>query len=83
MTKTLIKVVLILGAVGPTAMAYLAACGVNPWWLAVALCVYAATLGALAWRLERQRSWSGVALCVAVLVLGAAVVYVTHRRVLR
>jgi membrane protein YdbS with pleckstrin-like domain len=75
--------VLLIGAIGPAAMTSLVLWGVNPWWLAAALLVYAVTLGVLAWRLEKQHSWSGVALCLAVLLLGAAVVYVTHRRFLR
>lgn len=83
MTRTFIKLVLILGALGPTVLASLGAWGVNQWVLVGALFVYVIALGATAWQLEKRRRWTGVALCFAVLVLGILIVYLTHRRLLR
>ncbi|GEM_PF-1950315 len=80
MIRTLIKLIAVIGIVGPTVLACLGAWGINPWILAGAIFVYAVVLGVAAWRLEKRWRWSGVALCVAVLVLGMLVVYLTHRR---
>jgi len=83
MTRTFIKLVLVLGALGPTLLASLSVWGVNQWALAAAIAVYAVALGVAAWRLEKQARWTGVGLCLAVLLLGMLVVYLTHRRFLK
>jgi len=83
MIRSYVKLVLLLGAIGPTVLGCLSARGVNPWWLAAAVALYAALLGAAAWRMEQQKRWSGVALSLTVLVLGMLIAYFTHRRFLR
>ncbi|MBM3858292.1 MAG: hypothetical protein FJ395_01430 [Verrucomicrobia bacterium] len=81
--RTYLKLILVLGALGPTVLSSLNVWGVNQWVLLSALAIYAAALGVTAWRMEKRMRWSGVVLCVAVLVLGMLIVYLTHRRLLR
>ncbi len=81
--RTFIKLIVVLGALGPTVLASLNVWGANQWVLASAIVFYAIALGATAWWLEKQTRWSGVGLCLTVLLLGMLVVYLTHRRVLR
>jgi hypothetical protein len=78
--RTFLKLVVVLGALGPSALAWFSAHGANQWILAGAIGLYAVGLGATAWRLEKQTRWSGVGLCLAVLLLGMLIVYLTHRR---
>ncbi len=75
--------ILLLGALGPTALASLSVWGANQWVLAAVLVVYAIALGVTAWRLEKRRRWTGAGLCLAVLLLGMLIVYLTHRRLVR
>jgi hypothetical protein len=81
--RTFLKLILVLGALGPSVLAWLSAHGTNQWILAGAIAVYAVALGVAAWRLEKRTRWSGVGLCLAVLLLGVLVVYLTHRRLVR
>ncbi len=81
--RSLIKLTVLLGAIGPTLLATLSVWGVNPWWLAGVTILYAAGLAAVAWHLEKRWRWAGVGLSLAVLLLGALIVYITHRRFLQ
>lgn len=81
--RLFLKLVLVLGALGPTLLASLSVWGANQWMLLAALVAYTLALGVAAWQLEKRRRWSGVGLCAVVLVLGMLIVYVTHRRLVR
>jgi hypothetical protein len=83
MMRTFIKLILLLGMVGPTALAMLSVFGANQWPLIAAVVVYAFVLGAVAWWMEKREPWTGVGLCLAVLLLAIAFFYFTHRRFLR